>query len=126
VRKVSSSTRKELDAMVARSSLVRNLSIYDGGHVYTGLSFAGEARSSLFRNGKFPIVVIDRSGRVVGISSALATTDWTVAGWTRFDTKINYTLPVNTPCTMIFEEALTEGERISRQPNRVAIPVMCN
>lgn len=109
-----------------RSLTVRNLSIYEGGHVYTGLSFIGEARNSMFRDGKFPILMIDQAGRVIGVSAARATTDWTVPGWTRFETKIIYALPVNTPCTMIFEEALTEVERRVRQPLRVPIQMRCN
>ena len=109
-----------------RSLTVRNLSIYEGGHVYTGLSFIGEARSTMFKEGKFPIVVVDQNRRVVGISAAVATTDWTIPGWTRFETKITYALPRNVACTMVFEEALTQNERITRQPLRIPIPVRCN
>jgi hypothetical protein len=110
----------------SRSLTVRNLSIYEGGHVYTGLTFVGEARSTMFRDGKFPIVVVDQSGRMIGVSAAVATTDWAVPGWTRFQTKILYTLPQNVPCTMIFEEALTQAERNARTPLRVPIQVKCN
>ena len=109
-----------------RSLTVRNLSIYEGGHVYTGLSFIGEARETMFRDGKFPIVVVDQTGRVIGVSAAVASTDWAVPGWVRFQTKIFYTLPQNVPCTMIFDEALTEGERATRMPLRVSIQVRCN
>jgi hypothetical protein len=105
---------------------VRNLSIYEGGHVYTGLSFVGEARASLFREGKFPIVIIDQSGRVVGMSYAVATTNWAIPGWVRFETKINYVLPNKVPCLMIFEEMLTEKERVARKPARLPMSVMCN
>lgn len=104
---------------------VRNLSIYQGGHVYTGLSFVGEARSGMFRDGKFPIVIVDATGRLIGISAAVAQTNWTVPGWVRFETKITYPLPVNVPCTMIFEEALTQAEK-TRQPLRVPLPIRCN
>ncbi len=105
---------------------IRNLSIYEGGHVYTGLAFVGEAKASMFRDGKFPIVVVDQAGKVVGVSAAIATTNWTVPGWVRFETKITYPLPVNVPCTMIFEEALTQQERNTRQPLRVPIQERCN
>jgi hypothetical protein len=104
---------------------VRNLSIYQGGHVYTGLSFVGEARSQMFRDGKFPIIVIDASGRMVGVTAAVAQTAWTVPGWVRFETRITYPLPANVPCTMIFEEALTQVER-NRAPVRAALPINCN
>lgn len=104
---------------------IRNLSIYQGGHVYTGLSFVGEARSQMFREGKFPIIVIDAAGRTVGVTAAVAQTAWTVPGWVRFETRITYPLPSNVPCTMIFEEALTQTER-NRTPVRVALPISCN
>lgn len=109
-----------------RNLLIRNLSIYDGGHIYTGLSFIGEARSSMFKNGRFPIIVVDQNGRLVGISAAVATTDWAVPGWTRFETRIDYVLPNNIPCALVFEEALTQNERAVRQPLRTHIPVRCN
>lgn len=109
-----------------RNLTVRNLSIYEGGHVYTGLTFVGEAKSTMFRDGKFPIIVVDDKGRIVGVSFALATTNWSVPGWTRFTTKINYALPNAIPCTMVFEEALDEKERITRQPLRIPMQVRCN
>jgi hypothetical protein len=109
-----------------RSLSIRNLSIYQGGHVYTGLSFVGEARSTMFRDGKFPVVVIDAAGRLVGISAAVAQTQWAVPGWVRFETKIMYALPNNVPCTMIFEEALTPAEQKLHAPHRVPLGVRCN
>jgi len=109
-----------------RNLTVRNLSIYEGGHVYTGLSFIGEIRSNFFRDGKFSIIVVDQSGKIVGSSFAVAQTDWTVPGWTRFQTKINYPLPNNVACTMIFEEALTQTERATRKPATTSIPIRCN
>lgn len=122
---ISSSKSSPTNTTNARLLTVRNLSIYEGGHVYTGLSFIGEAKSSMFREGRFPIVVVDKDGRVVGISTAVATTNWTIPGWTKFETKINYALPSNMPCTMIFEEALTQNER-GKQPLRVPFGIRCN
>jgi hypothetical protein len=121
-----SQNSSSLQKSVARAQLIRNLSVYEGGHVYTGLAFVGEAKSSMFKNGRFPIIVADQTGRVIGISAAIATTNWTVPGWARFETKIIYPLPVNVPCSMIFEEALTNEERAARAPQRVSIPVRCN
>jgi hypothetical protein len=109
-----------------RSLYIRNLSIYESGHVYTGLSFIGEARANMFRDGKFPIIIFDRSGRAVGVSAAVATTDWSVPGWVRFETRIPYTLPNTMPCTMVFEEALTAQERVGHNPIRVSMEVKCN
>lgn len=109
-----------------RTLNVRNLSIYEGGHVYTGLSFIGEAKASMFKEGKFPIIIVDQNGKMIGVSAAVATTNWAVPGWVRFQTKIIYTLPNNVPCTMVFEEALDEKERITRQPLRVPLQVRCN
>ena len=104
---------------------IRNLSIYEGGHVYTGLTFVGEARSTMFREGKFPIIMVDAAGRFIGLSAAVATSDWTVAGWTRFETKITYALPSKVSCSMIFEEALLSAER-TRLPLRVPLSMKCN
>lgn len=109
-----------------RGLTIRNLSIYDGGHIYTGLSFIGEAKSTMFKDGKFPIVMVDQHGRMIGVSAAVATTNWAVPGWTRFETKIEYVLPSNTPCTIVFEEALTQSERAARPPLRIPVPVRCN
>ncbi len=125
VRATTSQTLPGLSG--TRSMYIRNLSIYENGHIYTNLSFIGEARSNMFKEGKFPIAVVDQAGRLVGISVAVATTDWTVAGWTRFQTKITYTLPPNSaPCTMVFEEALTAAEKAIRKPLQVPMHMKCN
>lgn len=106
-----------------KSLFIRNLSIYEGGHTYTGLSFTGEARETMFRDGKFPVLIVDQAGRVVSLSPAEATTNWSIPGWVRFQVKITNTLPVSVPCTMVFEE----GNRYqNREPIRIAIPVICN
>ncbi len=105
---------------------VRNLSLYEGGPVYTGFSFVGEAKSTMFRDGKFPIVVVDSRGSVVGISVAIARDNWTVPGWVKFETKVMYALPSNMPCTMIFEGALTTEEQKTMKPVRIPFAVKCN
>lgn len=117
----------KVDTTKPKPYYLRNLSIYENGHIYTGLAFVGEARSTMFREGKFPIIVLDQGGRVVGVSAAIATTDWTVAGWTRFETKIIYTLPTGSlPCTMVFEQGLTSKERLTNTPLRIPFRVKCN
>jgi hypothetical protein len=120
----STSTQSQ-NGYAQKSSFIRNLSIYEGGYVYTGLSFVGEARNTMFINGKFPIIVADRAtGRALSISYGEATTDWAVPGWVRFQVKINGAFPNNVPCTMVFEQAQYSGSQVS--PTRVAIPVVCN
>lgn len=110
-----------------KSLYIRNLSIYEGGYVYTGLSFTGEARESMFQNGKFPVVVADQLGRAVLISYAEATTNWTVPGWVRFQVRMVGVMPSKVPCTMIFQQELSQQlYEQKRQPVLVAIPVLCN
>ena len=118
-------TQEQATVSASRSATIRNLSVYEGGHIYRGLTFIGEARSSMFREGKFPIVLVDATGRVIGVSVAVATTNWAVPGWTRFQSTINYTIPKNVPCTMVFEEALSQVERV-RLPVRVPLRVVCS
>lgn len=107
-----------------KNIFIRNLSIYKGGHVYTGLSFSGEARETMFKDGKFPIIMADQAGRVLSVSFGEATTNWAIPGWVRFNVKINGVFPSNTPCTMVFEQAMMQGSRIT--PVRVGVPVLCN
>jgi hypothetical protein len=114
------------DTAADRRLMIRNLSIYQGAHLYTGLAFVGEARSTMFREGKFPIAVIDATGKFVGVSTAVAQTNWTVPGWVRFETKITYPLPSAMACTMVFQEALTASEQKLRAPNHIALGVNCN
>lgn len=106
-----------------RSLYVRNLSIYEGGHIYTGISFVGEAREIMFQDGRFPIIIADSVGRPVAIAYAEATTNWAIPGWVRFRTTISSVLPNRAPCTMIFQSARMYAGSI---PVRVAIPILCN
>lgn len=123
---VSGYSKKEL--------FIRNLSMYEKGHVYTGLTFVGEAKNVMFHDGKFPIIIADPVGRVVSTSYAEATTNWSVPGWVRFQVRIVGVLPVNIPCTMVFEQnkVVNQYQYIDTstpkpaQPVRVAIPILCN
>jgi hypothetical protein len=103
---------------------IRNLSIYERGYVYTGLTFVGEARSTMFQNGHFPVVIVDAQGKVLSVNYAEATSDWTVAGWAKFGIRINGSLPNNIPCTMVFEQARVSGSQAV--PTRIAIPIQCH
>jgi hypothetical protein len=107
---------------------IRNLSIYENGHVYAGLSFVGEARNEMFRNGAFTIITIDRRGVVIGVSRASSTGAWSVPGWSRFSTRIDYVLPPGgVPCSMIFEQGReSQYSGNNTQPVRVGIPIKCN
>lgn len=109
-----------------KSAYLRSLSIYEGGHVYTGLSFTGEARNALFSNGRFPVIIVEQStGRALAISFAEATTNWSTPGWVRFQVKMNTVSQSNAgACLMIFEQGRPQGSQL--QPIRVAIPVQCN
>ncbi|MFA5131912.1 MAG: hypothetical protein WC444_01140 [Candidatus Paceibacterota bacterium] len=103
---------------------IRNLSIYQGGSIYTGISFVGEARNVMFSNGKFPIIIVDNMGRVATVAIAEATSNWSVPGWARFQVKINGVMPVKTACTMVFQSGVPEN--YNQTPLRVAIPIVCN
>lgn len=108
---------------------IRNLSIYEGGHIYTGISFVGEARSTMFINGKFPIIIADMAGRVVAVTYAEATTNWATPGWVRFQTRINSVLPNKVRCLAVFEQARSNSQYPYNdvgEPVRVAVPVLCN
>jgi hypothetical protein len=109
-----------------RSVYLRNLSIYEGGSIRQGLSFIGEARESMFRNGSFPVIILDQNKKVIGVSTASLSTKWSVPGWVRFEVKIVHQIPFKGPCTMIFQEALTEEEYKNRQPVRIPLSVGCN
>lgn len=126
VQGVTADTTVHDTVAYTRSLYVRNLSIYEGKTITNGLVFIGEARSTLFKNGAFPIVIIDHSGRVIGRSVATAQTVWSIPGWVRFQAKIAYTLSTKAPCGIIFEEALTQTEAATRKPLRLPISMLCN
>lgn len=107
-----------------RMLYVRNLSIYQGGLLESGLSFVGEVRQTMVKNGIFPLVLVDKDRRVIGISTARTTSDWSVPGWTRFEAKITHPVPYTGPCALVFEQALTQEER-SRTPVRVPLAMNC-
>lgn len=114
------------NGQVQKNTYIRNLSIYEGGHAYTGLSFTGEARNEMFQSGMFPVLIIDPAGRVVSRSYAQATSNWSTPGWVRFYVKIDAVLPNKVPCSMIFEEGRGTYTYNTNPPVRVAIPIQCN
>ncbi len=103
---------------------VRNLSVYKGGGIYTGISFTGEARGTMFTKGAFPLYIIDSTGRLLGTAGAYATETWAVPGWVRFQAQINTVLPVRTPCAIIF--AAAPGSVALASKPQIRIPFTCN
>ncbi|MBP6948575.1 MAG: hypothetical protein KBC41_00870 [Candidatus Pacebacteria bacterium] len=108
-----------------KSLYIRNLSLYQNGRIYQGISFTGEAKNIMFLQGKFPVVIVDQAtGRVISVSFAEATTDWAIPGWVRFKVTINNVGANKIPCTMVFEQARVQNSQAV--PSRVAVPFICN
>lgn len=103
---------------VERSIYLRNLSIYQGATISYGLTIVGEARDTMFKNGLFPIVVLDTQGRVIAAMDAINTGAWSTPGWVRFQATVPVRLPQNTQCSLVFNSA--------NQPVRVGMQVKCN
>ncbi len=104
---------------------LRNLSIYTGGHIYTGLSFTGEAKNTMFDNtGKFQMLVTDMYGRVITMAYAQASTAWSIPGWTRFNIVITSALPNKVQCQLVFLAA--QGSRDGADGVHIEIPEFCN
>lgn len=124
-----SSSTTQPTAAPNRSMYIRNLSIYENGHVYTGLSFVGEARNEMFSNGGFRIIVVDQRGAIIGTSRAVKQDNWSVPGWSRFSVKVQHVLPPGgAPCSMIFEQDIEQFKYsgVNAQAVRVGIPIKCN
>lgn len=115
-----------LTGYAQKSLYIRNLSIYEGGHIYTGITFVGDAKSTMFSNGIFPIIIADKDGRPLVVAKARATTGFTPPGWSKFEVRIDAVLPNRIPCTMVFQQGVSSSYTQGLQPIRVAIPVLCN
>lgn len=105
-------------AYADRSLYLRNLSIYEGGKISYGSTFIGEARGTMFKNGVFTILVIDKSGKILASTQAINTGAWATPGWARFQATIPTRLPTGIPCALIFLSA--------NQPVKVGMAVKCN
>ncbi len=104
---------------------VRNLSIFSNGHIYTGLTFTGEAKNTMFKNGVFQVLVVDRFGRIISADNITTSpSNWSMPGWVRFYGKLSGVLPVNTPCSIIFRPA--QGAPDSANGIYVSVPEICN
>lgn len=107
-----------------KSLYMRNLSMYEGGHIYTGFTVTGEARSLMFIDGKFPVIVADKDGKLVTVVPAVALSDPNASSWVKFRAKVTSVLPVGSRCTVVFEQARQKGSTLV--PARAAVPVICN
>lgn len=101
-----------------RSLYVRNLSLYEGGNISYGSTFTGEARGTMFKNGIFPLLIVDRNGKVLASTQAINTGTWAIPGWSRFQATIPTRLPAGTECALIFLSAT--------QSVKVGMAVKCN
>jgi hypothetical protein len=102
---------------------VRNLSIYQGGLIYNGLAFGGEARETFFQNGRFPVIIADLQGRPIAISYAYMTNTWSPPGWKRFQVQLTGALPDKAGCLMVFESG---NRNADGSVTRTAIPMVCS
>jgi len=104
---------------------VRNLSIFKDQKIKTGAVFYGEAKSSFFYNGTFPIYIFDAQNKNFAREMAVETKQWAPPGWTRFSVKLYAYFPPNTqPCTMLFAPGTNSPDKNMNYP--VVLPIICN
>lgn len=101
-----------------RSLYVRNLSIFEGGGITYGQRIIGEARNTMFKDGSFTILIAEAGGKHIAAVRAVATSAWSIPGWTRFQAVIPVRLPSQTYCVLLFRSAT--------EPVQVTLPVQCN
>ena len=105
-------------AFAEKSLYLRNLSIYEGGNIAYNTTIVGEARDIMFKNGAFPIFVLDSRGKIVSSTQAVNTGTWAATGWVRFQARIPSRLPAGTNCMLLFIS--------DNQPVKVGMSVKCN
>lgn len=104
---------------------VRNLSIFKDQKIKTGIVFYGEAKSTFFYNGTFPIYIFDAQNRNFAREMAVDTKQWAAPGWTRFSVKLYANFPPNSqPCTMLFAPGTDSPDKNMNYP--VVLPIICN
>ncbi len=99
-----------------RYNFIRNLSVYEGGTIGYGFTFYGEARSDMFRNSIFTILILDAKGNVVSQTDAIDLHTWSTPGFERFQATIQTKLPPGA-CSLVFLGGYS--------PIRVTMPVQC-
>lgn len=114
-RTLESTTEAQLRGQ-GRSAYLRNLSVYEGGTISYGTTFVGEARDTMFKNGLFTILVVDKDNRILGTSQAINTGTWATSGWSRFQATVSHRLPAGA-CTLIFMSGTTQQQ--------IRLPVTC-
>ena len=118
---------QQTNVVYAKKDLyIRSLTIYEGGRIYSNLDFSGEAKNTMFNDGKFNVIIVEQlTGKVLAHAHGVAQSNWTVPGWARFQVRFASVLPSQaTSCAMIFEAGKPTG--INGELLRVAVPVKCN
>ena len=88
-----------------KARYLRNLSLYDGWNISYGSDYIGEANEIMFRNGSFPIFILDSQNRLIATTQAMNTGTWAAPGWARFKFTIPVRLPSQALCTLVFMSA---------------------
>ena len=92
------------------SAYLRGITIPLGAYVYRGLIFHGQARESMFVNGRFSLFVIDVHGNVIGQGQAVTDENWQTPGWHSFRGTITTTIPTNAlGCGLVFQQDKIRG-----------------
>lgn len=107
----------ETNTHTERMRYIRNLSLYEGVPINHGQTIYGEARSDMFRNGIFQIVITDRAGRPITAMYAMNLGTWSVPGWSRWKAVVPVRLPKGVDCVLVF---------ISSDGIRTSFPVRCD
>ncbi len=98
---------------------IRNLSLYRGGALYSGMTFSGEAKEVMFTGSRIQILVIDQQRRVIGAGEGMVGSQWAIPGWKRFDAKITTPIQMRGACGLIF--------RSTTNPlAQVLVPMTCS
>ena len=106
------------------SIYIRNLSIHKEESIRTGKVFYGEARSTFFSNGKFPVYIVDSTGRIFAKEEAVQTGQWSIPGWSRFSVQVKSFLPAHQSCQVLFAPDPSSPD--GRTNARAVTPVVCN
>lgn len=96
---------------------IRNISVYRGQSIAPGFTFTGEARETMFSQGRFMLYLANKDGHIVGTGEAVAVDQWSIPGWHRFNGRI-ISMNGQGECFLIFRSS-------SPTQPQVTIPVVC-
>lgn len=96
---------------------IRNISVYRGQSIAPSFTFTGEARETLFSQGRFMLYLVTKQGQIVGTGEAVAVDQWSIPGWHRFNARI-ISMNGQGECFLIFKPASSAYRELS-------IPVTC-